>query len=86
MAPAQECERSETPIGYLYIQHHRYDIYRYHKNRQIIVINEFEFRTVVLYSHGTTVSYIGLKSLSLLPIQPLNVILILFTLSIIYNY
>ena len=60
-APAQDCERSENPISYLHIRHHRYDIYRYHRNRQIIVINEVEFRTVVLHSHGTSVSCIGLK-------------------------
>jgi len=78
-APAQDCERSENPISYLYIRHHRYDIYRYHKNRQIIVINELNFRTVVLHSHGTSVSYIGLNSLSLL-VQPLNATSLRFTL------
>jgi len=78
--PEQDCERSENLIGYLYIRHHRYDIYRYHKNRQIIVINELEFRTVVLHSHGTSVSYIGLKGLSLLPNQPLNATSLRFTL------
>ena len=79
-APAQDCKRSENPISYLYIQHHRYDIYRYHKNRQIIVINELKFRTVVLHSHGTSVSYIGLKSVSLLLVQPLNATSLRFTL------
>ena len=60
-APVRDCEIFENPIDYLYIRHHRYDIYRYHRNRQIIVINEVEFRTVVLHSHGTSVSCIGLK-------------------------
>ena len=79
-APVQVGEKSENPISYLYIRHHRHDIYRYHKNRQIIAINELEFRTVVLNSHGTSVSYIGLKGLSLLPIQPLNATSLRFTL------
>jgi len=79
-APVQGCEKSEIPEDYLYFQHLRYDIHRRHRNRRIIVINELEFRTLVLHSHGISVLYIGLKSLSLLPIQPLNVVLILFTL------
>jgi len=79
-APAQDCERSENPIGYLYIRLHRYDIYRYHKNRQIIIINELEFRTVVLHSHRTSVSYSRLKGLSPLPVQPLNATSLRFTL------
>jgi len=79
-APAQDCERSENPMSYRYIRHHRCDIYRYHKDRQIIVINELEFRTVVLHSHGTSVSYIRLKGLSLLLVQPLNATSLRFTL------
>jgi len=79
-ASAQDCERSENPISYLYIRHHRCDIYRYHKNRQIIVIDELEFRTIVLHSHGTSVSYIALKGLSLLLVQPLNSTYLRFTL------
>jgi len=79
-APVQDCEKSETPKGYFYFQHPRYDIHRRHRNRQVIIINELEFGTIVLHSHGTSVSYIGLKSLSLLPIQPLNAVFILFTL------
>jgi len=79
-APAQDCERSENPMSYLYIRHHRCDIYRYHKDRQIIVINELEFRTVVLHSHGASVSYIRLKGLLLLLLQPLNTTSLRFTL------
>jgi len=79
-APAQDYERSENPISYLYIRHHRYDIYRYHRNRQIIVIDELELRTVVLHSHGTSASYIGLKGLSLLLVQPFNATSLWFTL------
>jgi len=82
MVPVQDCEKSETPKGYFYFQHPRYDIHGRHRNRQVIVISEVKFKTIVLHSHGTLVSYIGLKSLSLLPIQPLNVVLILFTLLI----
>jgi len=80
-APVQDCEKSENPEDYLYFQHPRYDIHRRHRNRQVIVINTLEFRTIVLHCHRTSLSYIGLKSLSLLLIQPLNVVLILFTLS-----
>ena len=79
MAPVQDYEKSEIPKDYLYIQHPRYDIHGCHRTRQVIVINELGFRTIVLHSHGTSVSYIGLKSLSLLLIQLLNVVLILFT-------
>jgi len=78
-APVQDCEKSEIPKDYFYFQP-RYDIHRRHRNQQVIVINELEFRTIVLHSHGTSVSYIGLKSLSLLPIQPFNAVFILFTL------
>ena len=60
-APVQDCEKSEIPKDYFYFQP-RYDIHRRHRNQQVIVINELEFRTTVLHSHGTSVSYIGLKS------------------------
>jgi len=79
-APVQDCKNSEIPEDYLYIQHPRYDIHGCHRNWQVIVINKLGFRTIVLHSHGTPVLYIGLKSLSLLPIQPLNAVFILFTI------
>jgi len=34
-APVQDCKRSKNPSGCLNFRHHRYDIYRYHKNQQV---------------------------------------------------
>jgi len=64
-APVQDCEKSEIPEDYLYFQYPRYDIHRRHRNWQVIIINELEFRTIVLHTHShvTSVSYIGRKSL-----------------------
>jgi len=55
MVPVQDCEKSEIPEDYLYFQHPRYDLHRRHRNRQVIVIDELEFRTTVLHSHRTSV-------------------------------
>jgi len=41
--PVQDCEKSEIPKGYLYIQHPRYDIHGRHRNRKVIVVNELKF-------------------------------------------
>ena len=38
-APVQDCERSENPSNCLNFRHHRYDIYRYHRNRKVGVLN-----------------------------------------------
>jgi len=42
----------------------------------IIGLSRLEFQTIVLYSHGTSVSYLGLRSLSPLPVQPSSIFLI----------
>jgi len=54
-APVRDCERSEIPKGYLFIQHPRYDIHGRHKYRHVIVINKLKFRTIVLHcDHSVT--------------------------------
>ena len=39
-APLQDCEKSENPSDCLNFRHHRYDIYRYHRNREVGVLNK----------------------------------------------
>jgi len=43
-APVRDCERSENSNGCLNFWHHRYDIYRYHRNRQVGVLDDSPLR------------------------------------------
>jgi len=73
-APAQDCEKSENPSDCLNFRYHRYDIYRYHRNRQVGVLNNSP-----LQPRGISVVSWTKENLSLLPAQPSSILLLIYS-------